>query len=204
MKLKVAVLALALCGIAPHGHTEEAPPFIGDLDPEDECDGPVASPVCAYKTWFYCRLADDDQMCAYVMGQGRKQEWKDEPWSMPLSELMQGTIDVTGYAFVGTHKVTAERVGANPSKEARRLIGSTEVMDTYGDPQDPGTAYVGSEFYAETKPGQWRIVGWTLTTEGADADPPCSLPEEKNDPLCKIYVGEIPSWADLMRDGKLK
>ena len=42
-------------------------------------------------------------------------------------------------------------------------------MDTYVDPQRPTVAYIGSEFFAEVKPGQWKLVGWSITGEGGTA-----------------------------------
>ena len=203
MRVKVAVLALALWSFAAHGHAEDAPSYIGPYDPEEECAAPAVNPVCAYKTWFYCRIVDNDEMCDYIMGRGRAQDWEDQPWAVPLSDMMQNTLDVYGYGFIGTQKVTAERLRPNASKAAQRLIGTTEVMDTYGDPEKPGIAYVGSEFYAQTSAGRWRIVGWAMTVEGGDAEVPCSDAADADDEACKMKV-EIPSWAELLRAGKLK
>lgn len=202
MRFKAAVLALALCSIVTHGRAQDVPPYLGQYDPEAECSAPAANPLCAYKTWFYCRIVDNDEMCDYIMGKGRLQQWEEEPWALPLSDMMHDTLDVYGYAFIGTQKVTAERLGPNPSKAAQRLIGSTEVMDTYGDPEKPGIAYIGSEFYAQTR-GRWRIVGWTIAVEGGDGDLPCGEPEDDDD-SCKIKLDDIPTWAERLRDGKLK
>ncbi len=202
MRFKVAVLVLALCSFAAHG-AEDAPAYLGPYDPEGECSAPAANPLCAYKTWFYCRIVDNGEMCDYIMGQGGLKPWTEEPWVLTLSDMMKNTLDVYGYAFIGTQKVTAERLGSNPSKAAQRLVGTTEVMDTYGDPEKPGVAYVGSEFYAETQPGRWRIVGWAIAVEGGEADLPCSDPQN-SDETCKMKLDDIPTWAERMREGKLK
>ena len=204
MRFKAAVLALALWCSVTHSLAEEAPPYIGQYDPDAECAGPASNPVCAYKTWFYCRIVDNDEMCDYIMGQGPRKQWEEEPWTLALSDMMHNTLDVYGYAFIGTQKVTAERLGPNPSKAAQRLIGATEVMDTYGDPEKPGIAYIGSEFYAQTSRGRWRLVGWSIDVEGGEAELPCDDPQDADDDTCKIKLDDIPTWAERLRAGKLK
>jgi len=203
MKFKAALLTLALCSFTMQSRAADAP-YIGQYDPETECEAAASDPICAYKTWFYCRISDDTNMCDYIMGKGRELNSQDQPWTFPLTQLMVNTLDVYHYAFIGTKKVTAERFGSNASAAARRLVGTVEVMDTYGDPDHPEIAYIGSEFYTQAESGRWRIVGWTMKVEGGEGDLPCLNQQDAGDDTCKLKVDDIPSWADQLRAGKLK
>jgi hypothetical protein len=172
---------------------------IGEFNPEQPCDGPVSNPVCTYKTWFFCRVADQDDMCKFVLGKGPQKKWEDRPWLLPLSQLIAGPLGIYGYAFIGSLKVDDVRLANASPKIKRQLMGSYEVMDTYADPQTPGVAYVGSEFYAETKRGEWHIVGWSLTAEGGDAPNECQDAQNVDKDICKLRVEGLPSWLQMMR-----
>ena len=199
----LAIIMMVATGAA---RAQDSPPRpIGQFDPEQSCGGPVSNPVCAYKTWFFCRVADRDDMCRLVLGKGEAKDWDDRPWVLPLSRLMAGPLAIYGYAFIGTRKVDAERLGNMPQRIKGRLVGSTEVMDTYADPSTPGVAYIGSEFYAEKKPGQWTLVGWSLNAEGGPVATECDDAKSKRDSeICKLRIDGITSWADMMRGQKGK
>jgi hypothetical protein len=198
MKIIIAAIAIAL--FAQPLRAADEPQFLGEFNPEDACKGPLSTPVCAYKTWFYCRIADEEEMCALVLGKGPAKPWHDEPWKYPLSTLMSGPMSVYGFGFIGSRKVTAERFSG--AKGAQKLLGSTEVMDTYSDPNDPNIAYVGSEFYAEKKPGEWHIVGWTIDVEGGKGELACEEPGSQGNDICKLRVKGLKSWANYMREKK--
>ena len=172
---------------------------IGEFDPEQPCDGPVSNPVCTYKTWFFCRVADMDDMCKFVLGTGPQKKWDDRPWLLPLSQLISGPLGIYGYAFIGSLRVDDSRLVNAPARVKRKLLGSYEVMDTYADPQTPGVAYIGSEFYAETKPGEWHIVGWSLSGEGGDAPNECQDAQNVDNDICKLRIDGSPSWLQMMR-----
>ena len=196
-------LAVTLALTSPADAAASDDNFLGDFNPEDSCDGPVSSPVCAYKTWFYCRMADEDDMCHLVLGNGPEKKWAQEPWRLGLSDLMQGPLSVYGFGFAGAYKVTAERFGPGQDRIKRRLLGAYEVRDTYADPNDHHVAYIGSEFYAETKPGRWTLVGWTLDVEGGKGDVGCDDASGKNsDEICKLRIDGLKSWANLLRERK--
>jgi len=175
---------------------------IGEFDPEQPCQGPVSTPVCTYKTWFFCRVADQDDMCKFVLGKGPQKKWEDKPWVLPLSQLIAGPLAIYGYAFIGSLKVDDVRLANAPAKIKRQLLGSYEVMDTYADPQTPGVAYIGSEFYAETKRGEWHIVGWSLDAEGGNAPNECEDAQNVDKDICKLRVKGLPTWLQMMRGPK--
>ena len=183
----------------------DAPQTLGIYDPEASCKSAVETPVCGYKTWFFCRIAGLRDMCRHVLGKEPAKEWDDRPWVLPLSTLMSGPLALNGFAFIGSLKVDKERLGDDaPEAVRKQLLGTVEVMDTYVDPKTPTIAYVGSEFYSETKPGQWKLVGWSIAGEGGKAPTECDDPAVKNDDICKLRVTGIKSWAEMLRSMKPK
>jgi len=198
---RLALAAALIAAPPPSVRAADLPTVgpIGEFDPEQPCDGPVSTPVCTYKTWFFCRVADLDDMCRFVLGKGPQKKWDDRPWLLPLSQLINGPLGIYGYAFIGSLKVDDVRLANAPAKVKRRLLGSYEVMDTYADPQTPGVAYVGSEFYAETKPGEYHIVGWSLSAEGGDAPNECTDAQNVDKEICKLRIEGMPTWLQMMR-----
>jgi hypothetical protein len=63
----------------------------------------------------------------------------------------------------------------------------------------PGVAIIGSEFYRETKQGEWHLIGWSLTADGSDVPNECDDPQNRNDDICKLRVSGIPTWLQMMR-----
>ena len=198
----VALLAAAL--LSAPVLAGEAPQPLGMYDPEASCKGPIETPACAYKTWFFCRIAGLSDMCRHVLGKAPAKEWEDRPWVLPLSVLMSGPLALNGFAFIGSLKVDNDRVGDAPAALKKRLMGTIEVMDTYVDPQRPDVAYVGSEFYREAKPGEWVMVGWSMSGEGGSAPTECDASAAKDDDICKLRVTGIKSWADMLRSATKK
>ena len=192
--------ALAALLISPPLYAEDAAPQpLGAYDPEASCKGPVENPVCAYKTWFFCRVSGQRDMCRHVLGKEPAKDWEDKPWLLPLSVLMSGPLALNGFAFIGALKVDNERLGDAPRPLRKQLLNTVEVMDTYVDPKQPTVAYVGSEFYAEARPGQWKLVGWSISGEGGTAPTECDDPAVKNDDICKLRVTGLKSWAQMLR-----
>jgi hypothetical protein len=111
---------------------------------------------------------------------------------------MAGPLAIYGYAFIGTRKVDATRLGKAPRLKGR-LLDAVEVMDTYADPNTPGVAYIGSEFYAEKKPGQWTLVGWSLDAQGGQAATECDDAKNKRNDICKLRIEGLKSWVDVLR-----
>lgn len=201
------LLAAVLCAAlgSAQVHAAEVPQPLGVYDPEASCKSAVENPVCGYKTWFFCRIAGLRDMCRHVLGKEPAKEWDDRPWVLPLSVLMSGPLAMNGFAFIGSLKVDRERLGDDATDAVRKqLLGAVEVMDTYVDPQRPTVAYIGSEFFAEVKPGQWKLVGWSITGEGGTAPTECDAPAAKNDDICKLRVTGIKTWAQMLRDMKPK
>lgn len=185
---------------APLGAAEP----LGMYNPEASCKSALENPVCGYKTWFFCRVAGLRDMCRHVLGKEPAKEWEDRPWLLPLSVLMSGPLAMNGFAFVGSLKVDGDRLDGASDAVKKQLQGTVEVMDTYVDPKQPTVAYIGSEFFAETKPGQWTLVGWSITGEGGTAPTECDDPAVKNDDICKLRVTGIKNWAEMLRSVKPK
>ncbi len=205
MKTCSAVIA-AMCAAVFSAQVQAAgaPQPLGLYDPEAPCKSAVENPVCAYKTWFFCRIAGLRDMCRHVLGKEPAKEWEDRPWVLPLSVLMSGPLALNGFALIGSLKVDNERLGDAPAAVRKQLLGTVEVMDTYVDPKTPTVAYVGSEFYTEVKPGQWKMVGWSISGEGGSAPTECDDPAAKTDDICKLRVTGIKTWAQMLRDAKPK
>jgi hypothetical protein len=191
----IAALAAALA--APASQAQVTP--LGMYDPEASCKGPVETPACAYKTWFFCRISGQRDMCRHVLGKAEAKNWEDRPWVLPLSILMSGPLALNGFAFIGSLKVDGERLANASDAVKARLLGTVEVMDTYVDPKRPDVAYVGSEFYTESKPGEWTLIGWSMSGEGGNAPTECDASSVKDDDICKLRVTGIKSWAQMLR-----
>lgn len=191
------VAALAAVLTAPTANAQVAP--LGLYDPEASCKGPVETPVCAYKTWFFCRISGQRDMCRHVLGKAEAKNWEDRPWVLPLSVLMSGPLALNGFAFIGSLKVDGARLDNASDAVKAQLLGTVEVMDTYVDPKRPDVAYVGSEFYTESKPGEWSLVGWSMSGEGGTAPTECDAAAVKDDDICKLRVTGIKSWTQMLR-----
>jgi hypothetical protein len=198
---RIAHIAALVASLAlqPLSAAEAQVAPLGKYDPEATCKGPVETPACAYKTWFFCRISGQRDMCRHVLGKTEAKNWEDRPWVLPLSVLMSGPLALNGYAFIGSLKVDGERLGGASDVVKAQLLGTIEVMDTYADPQKPNVAYIGSEFYTETKPDEWTLVGWAITGEGGTAPTECDAAAAKNDDICKLRVTGIKSWAQMLR-----
>ena len=198
-RLATVALLIATLAAPPVFAADARPQPLGIYDPEASCKGPVETPACAYKTWFFCRISGMRDMCRHVLGKEPAKAWEDRPWLLPLSVLMSGPLALNGFAFIGSLKVDSERLGDAPAALKKRLLGTVEVMDTYVDPQRPDVAYVGSEFYTEAKPGEWVMVGWSMSGEGGTAPTECDAAAVKDDDICKLRVTGIKSWAEMLR-----
>ncbi|MBX7200173.1 MAG: hypothetical protein K1X51_12465 [Rhodospirillaceae bacterium] len=197
--------AFSLALVSAQAHAADAGQPLGIYDPEASCKSAVETPVCAYKTWFFCRIAGQRDMCRHVLGKEPAKDWEDKPWVLPLSVLMSGPLALNGFAFIGSLKVDRERLGDEaPDAVRKQLLGTVEVMDTYVDPQQPTVPYIGSEFYTETKPGEWKLVGWSIAGEGGKAPTECDAPAVKNDDICKLRVTGIKTWVQMLRSMKPK
>ena len=195
---RIAITALLAAVLAaPMAQAQVTP--LGMYDPEASCRGPVETPACAYKTWFFCRISGQRDMCRHVLGKAEAKNWEDKPWVLPLSVLMSGPLALNGFAFIGSLKVDGERLTGASAPLKAQLLGTVEVMDTYVDPQHPDVAYVGSEFYTESKPGEWTLIGWSMSGEGGNAPTECDAAAAKTDDICKLRVTGIKSWAQMLR-----
>ena len=46
----------------------------------------------------------------------------------------------------------------------------------------------------------WELVGWSLKAEGGDSENECDDAENKTDPVCRLEIKGLKSWADKVRE----
>lgn len=144
------------------------------------CGAASASPICAAKTWWVCRI--EGAYCSLigapeVAGKHtleyreflaeryreaperrlRDDKAKAAPWAVPFDDVIDlGAGENDTYAVIAAEVVSTDRLKQISIANRALLEGTTEVVVSHASID----LYANESIFVKRESGQWRVVAW--------------------------------------------